>query len=109
MDIGTYQIEACQTNLYGLSMEGLYAQIMGLCGESGEVADKMKKIIRDNNAQITSEDRTEIAKELGDVLWYLSQVAESLHLNLNVIANENLEKLQKRQQEGKLQGSGDNR
>ena len=70
---------------------------LGLAGETGEVAEKIKKIIRDNNGIIDSEKKEEIAKELGDVLWYLAQLGTELKLDFNYIAEKNLEKLKSRQ------------
>ncbi len=82
---------------------------LGLAGETGEVAEKIKKIIRDNNGIIDSEKKEEIAKELGDVLWYLAQLGTELKLDFNYIAEKNLEKLKSRQERNHLHGSGDNR
>ena len=93
---------------------------LGLSGEAGEVADKIKKIIR-GDFELAHYDRKEtrdaaleehkmgIAKELGDVMWYLAAVADDLEMNLDAIAQANLDKLAARQQAGKLRGSGDNR
>lgn len=82
---------------------------LGLAGETGEVAEKIKKVIRDNNGIIDSEKKEEIAKELGDVLWYLAQLGTELKLDFNYIAEKNLEKLKSRQKRNHLHGSGDNR
>jgi NTP pyrophosphatase (non-canonical NTP hydrolase) len=82
---------------------------LGLAGEAGEVAEHAKKAIRDDGGTITDERKTAIARELGDVLWYLSQLASELRLDLDEIARENLEKLFSRQSRGMLSGSGDNR
>jgi NTP pyrophosphatase (non-canonical NTP hydrolase) len=82
---------------------------LGLVGEAGEVADKVKKVIRDGGGVISDSVRDDLAKELGDVLWYLARVAADVGLSLNEVASRNLEKLQSRQQRGSLQGSGDER
>jgi NTP pyrophosphatase (non-canonical NTP hydrolase) len=82
---------------------------LGLAGEAGEVAEHAKKAIRDDDGQVTEERRAAMAKELGDVLWYVAQLASELKLDLEEIANANLEKLMSRQKRGVLSGSGDDR
>jgi NTP pyrophosphatase (non-canonical NTP hydrolase) len=82
---------------------------LGLAGEAGEVAEHAKKAIRDDGGTVTDERRLAIAKELGDVLWYVAQLASELGLELEEIARANLEKLNSRQQRGVLSGSGDDR
>lgn len=82
---------------------------LGLTGEAGEVADKVKKLIRDANGTVSDEARDSLAKELGDVLWYVSALASELGLQLSDVAQANYDKLRARQQAGKLGGSGDNR
>jgi len=82
---------------------------LGLAGEAGEVAEHAKKAIRDDGAQVTDERRAAMTKELGDVLWYVAQLASELGLNLDEIAEDNLEKLLSRQRRGVLSGSGDDR
>lgn len=81
----------------------------GLSGEVGEVMEKVKKIMRDNDGIMRDEDRIALCKELGDVLWYISAIAHELQTPLATIANHNIEKLSRRQQNNTLQGSGDNR
>jgi NTP pyrophosphatase (non-canonical NTP hydrolase) len=82
---------------------------LGLAGEAGEVAEHAKKAIRDDAGQVSDERRGAMAKELGDVLWYVSQLATELELELEEIAETNLEKLLSRQRRGVLSGSGDER
>lgn len=82
---------------------------LGLAGEGGEVAEHAKKAIRDDAGMVTDERRAAMAKELGDVLWYVSQLASELGLELDQIARDNLEKLFSRQRRGVLSGSGDER
>jgi NTP pyrophosphatase (non-canonical NTP hydrolase) len=82
---------------------------LGLAGEAGEVAEHAKKAIRDDAGQVSDERRGAMAKELGDVLWYVSQIATELGLELEEIAETNLEKLLSRQRRGVLSGSGDER
>lgn len=83
--------------------------VLGLNGEAGEVAEKLKKIIRDKNSVISEEDKIEMAKEIGDVLWYLAVFANDLGVPLDEIAKQNIEKLQSRKDRGMLRGAGDNR
>lgn len=82
---------------------------LGLAGEAGEVAEHAKKVIRDDAGTVSDERRAAMAKELGDVLWYVTQLASELGLELDQIARENLEKLFSRQRRGVLSGSGDER
>lgn len=83
--------------------------VLGINGEAGEVAEKVKKIIRDKNGQVSESDKKELAKEIGDVLWYLAVFAHDLGFNLDKVAKDNLDKLSSRKTRGKLTGSGDNR
>lgn len=88
---------------------GFLEKVLGLPGEAGEVADKIKKILRDKGGNFTDEDRGEIAKELGDVLWYVANVALYLDIPLSEIAMMNIEKLESRRKRGRLGGRGDSR
>lgn len=103
-----YQKEAVSTAIYPFSFKVFYPTL-GLCGEAGEVAEKIKKIIRDGGSEITDEQRDALKGELGDVMWYLAALANDLELDLGAVAEANLEKLRDRKDRGKLQGSGDNR
>ena len=80
-----------------------------MASEAGEVAGKMKKVIRDKGGIIDEETKKELASEIGDVLWYVSQLSAELGLSLDEVALANIDKLKSRQQRGKLSGSGDNR
>ena len=82
---------------------------MGLLNEAGEVAGKIKKIFRDKNGTITEKDRMALKKELGDVLWYLTQICTELDLSLDEVAEANIEKLFSRLERGKIRGDGDER
>jgi len=82
---------------------------LGLINEAGELAGKVKKIFRDKNGQISQEDRQALKYELGDVLWYLAQIATELNLSLQEVAEANLEKLFSRLERGQIQGEGDYR
>lgn len=103
-----YQQRAYKTAIYPETMKVVYPTL-GLAGEVGEIANKVKKIYRDNNGVISDEVRIAIGKELGDCLWYLGALATDLNLSLTTIALENLEKLYGRQERGTLSGSGDER
>ena len=91
------------------SEKGLIEKVLGLTGEAGEAADKFKKIIRDKGGVISSMDREEITKELGDVLWYVAMIAEYLGVAMAEVADVNLEKLESRFKRNKIHGEGDNR
>ena len=109
MNFETYQINARKTAIYpGLGSNYVYPTL-GLVGESGEVAEKVKKVIRDKNGIFDQETLIAIKKELGDVLWYISNLSSELNFSLEDIAEENLNKLKKRSMEGKIKGAGDNR
>lgn len=104
-----YQKTADTTAIYPERGSNLAYPVLGLCGEAGEVAEKLKKAIRDDGGSITPETRKAIIKELGDVLWYVNAVCYELNVNLSVVASTNLEKVTSRQRRGTLQGSWDNR
>ena len=80
---------------------------LGLTNEAGEVAGKIKKIFRDRNGEITPADREALKQELGDVLWYLTQICTELGLTLEEVAEANLVKLFSRLERGKIRGDGD--
>lgn len=109
MDFKKYQEESRKTAIYPNKGENFVYPALGLAGESGEVCEKIKKIIRDNNFQIDDSRRKEIEKELGDVLWYVSNLATELKIDLNDVAENNIEKLKSRQDRNQLHGNGDNR
>ncbi len=87
----------------------LMDQVLGLVGESGEIAEKFKKLIRDKEGVLSDDDKAEIIKELGDVLWYVSTIAHLLGSDLETVARKNNEKLLSRKQRDVIGGSGDNR
>lgn len=109
MDFKEYQKKSQRTAVYPDKGKNYIYPTLGLTGESGEVADKIKKVIRDKNGIIDKETKEELKKELGDVLWYVSQLASELKIPLNDIAERNMEKLYDRMKRGRLRGSGDNR
>ena len=108
MELNKYQQEAVSTAIYGSGYTINYP-ILGLLGEAGELANKYKKVLRDDNGVLSSEKREELKSELGDCLWYIAALATDLDTSLDIIANDNLIKLRDRQQRNKIQGSGDNR
>ncbi len=109
MTMDEYQTRAKSTAIYINPHDQLVCTALGLNGEAGEVAEKLKKIIRDKAWVIDDADKKEILKELGDVLWYLSVFADSVGWSLEEVAAANLEKLSSRKQRGVISGSGDNR
>ena len=110
MKLNEYQDKAEATAIYPDSSLVTYTTL-GLVGEAGEVAEKVKKIIRSGRSHfdMTERENLEIAKEAGDVLWYLANLSGDLGYTLEDIANLNLEKLASRQARGVLEGNGDNR
>ena len=82
---------------------------LGLNGEAGEVAEKVKKIIRDKKGKMDAEARKAISQEVGDILWYCAQMATELKYSLDQIARENIEKLRSRKRRGVISGDGDKR
>jgi NTP pyrophosphatase (non-canonical NTP hydrolase) len=109
MDLNDYQQSALVTAIYPHRGSNFAYPALGLAGEAGEVADKLKKVIRDNDGVLTDPVRDAVAKELGDVMWYVAVLAAELDYDLVTIAQNNLDKLASRQERGVLAGSGDNR
>ena len=110
MTFDEYQKQALTTAISsGNDLLDLCHWALGITGEGGEIAEKVKKIIRDQNSTITDETRAEIAKEVGDVLWYLAVLADSMGVSLEDLAQANLAKLKSRQARGRITGNGDNR
>lgn len=100
-----YQKLAMKTAIFPTDM-GVYYATLGLAGEAGEIANKVKKFIRDGHSV---EKEKELISELGDVLWYVAAVADVIGVSLEDVAKDNMYKLAERQRNGTLQGSGDNR
>ena len=103
MTFEEYQEQARSTAIYPRDRAIVYPAL-GLTGEAGEVAEKVKKWIRDGVL-----DKEAIAKELGDVMWYIAALSGDLGISMDEIASQNIRKLQDRAARGKIQGSGDNR
>ena len=105
MELNEYQAEALSTAIYPNDNKVEYLAL-ALCGEAGEVADKVKKIIRDFSDKDT---RDRIAYELGDVLWYTANLARAIGYSLSEVATLNLAKIAARKLQGTIHGTGDNR
>jgi NTP pyrophosphatase (non-canonical NTP hydrolase) len=103
MELSTYQKEANKTAVYPQDAKIIYPAL-GLAGEAGEVANQVKKILRDNAGELTEERRNKIVDELGDVLWYAAALASDVGISLDVVAEINLQKLAKRAENGTLRG-----
>tara|TARA_Y100001968_G_C19151594_1_gene616442 strand:- start:283 stop:612 length:330 start_codon:yes stop_codon:yes gene_type:complete len=109
MDLNHYQKQSRTTALYPDVGSNAIYPTLGLVGESGEVADKVKKILRDKNGIFDSDSKEAIKLELGDVLWYIAQLSTELGFDLNDVADSNLKKLKSRSLRGRISGSGDDR
>ncbi len=109
MTFEEYQKESRRTALYPNKDNNFIYPTLGLSGEAGEVAEKIKKVLRDKDGMMDDATREEIKKELGDVLWYVSQIATELGLSLDNIANTNIKKIFSRLDRGVISGDGDNR
>ena len=109
MDFNTYQKNARLTAQYPNLGSNYIYPTLGLVGEAGEVAEKVKKVIRDKKGEFDNESKKGLKKELGDVLWYVSNLCTEFNFSLDDIALQNLEKLKLRAAKGKISGSGDDR
>jgi NTP pyrophosphatase (non-canonical NTP hydrolase) len=113
MKFNDYQKQSITTDSYGGQGDFLSIafinKVLGLVGEAGEVAEKVKKLQRNQDGKLTEDDRQELLKELGDVLWYLSAIAHYLDEPLGDIAQTNIDKLLDRKARGVIKSKGDNR
>ena len=112
MEFDEYQEKIIKYDTFSkcdLKEVGFVEKVLGLTGEAGETADKIKKILRDKNGVVSDEDRSAICKELGDTLWYLASIARYLDLPLSEVASKNVEKLEDRFVRNKIHGAGDER
>jgi len=109
MTFEEYQKQCETTAVYPDKGKNFIYPTLGLVGEAGEVAEKIKKVLRDNAGVMDNERREVIKKELGDVLWYLAQLSTELGLSLGEVASANVEKLSSRKERGVVNGDGDNR
>ncbi|MCX4279175.1 hypothetical protein E4T81_14635 [Barnesiella sp. WM24] len=108
MELNEYQKAALSTAIYPNDNNISYLAL-AICGEAGELADKVKKVIRDKNGQFYIADLSAIALELGDILWYAANLAKVLGYDLSDIAQMNIEKINGRVERGTIHGTGDNR
>ena len=113
MNFDDYQNKAAKYDLSNkvanLSEVGFIEKVLGLVGEAGETADKIKKILRDKDGVVSDEDRDLISKELGDTLWYIAAISRYLNIPLSEVAQGNIDKLESRHQRNKIHGEGDKR
>lgn len=109
MNLNDYQQLALRTAAPKDKKNELFHLLLGLCGESGEIAEKMKKIVRDHDSDFSKFDTDDLTKELGDVLWHLAVIADYFDIPLNDVGEKNIAKLADRLKRGVIGGSGDNR
>ncbi len=124
MEVHEYQEGTADTAIYGTATYGLvkYEPVgivdmalrlnyvtLGIAGEAGEIAEHIKKAIRDDGGTITPNRVLALEKEIGDICWYVSQLCSELGLDLEIILANNLSKLKSRKERGVLKGSGDDR
>ena len=103
LNFKSYQDMAAETAIYKSEHQVIYPAL-GLAAEAGEVANKVKKILRDGKF-----DRNAIADEVGDCLWYIAALCRDLNVDMKELAKNNLRKLHDRKIRGVIQGSGDSR
>jgi len=108
MKFSEYEEVIKATAIYPSTHKILYPAL-GMAGEAGEVANKVKKLIRDGDYRLSQEWREQLAAEIGDVLWYCAALAKDINMPLAQIAASNREKLLSRKERGTLKGSGDKR
>jgi NTP pyrophosphatase (non-canonical NTP hydrolase) len=108
MQINEYQEAALTTAQYPEASKINYP-ILGLLGEAGELANKYKKVIRDDGGILSEEKRKDLIMELSDVMWYCATLANDLNVDLNTVCELNIQKLNDRKLRGVIKGSGDNR
>lgn len=107
MTLNEYQSQAIKEAFY--EKDDIVYNALGITGEAGEIADHVKKMLRDDDGKLTIGRREDLEKELGDVLWYVANMARRLDLTLEEVAKTNIKKIQDRKARGVQHGSGDNR
>lgn len=110
MTFDEYQKQALTTAIYHPDpLMDKTIWVMGVAGEAGEVLEKWKKIVAYKDGVITEEDKADLGKELGDVVWYIAVLSEQLGLSFDDLMQKNLDKLKSRKQRDAIKGAGDNR
>lgn len=109
MLMNDYQKKAMRTARSADAKDEVFHLLLGLSGEVGEVMEKAKKVVRDNDSHFDDNFRRELYKELGDVLWYIAVLCDYFDTDLASVAELNIRKLQDRKDRGVLGGSGDDR
>ena len=111
MPFNYYQESTSKTAIYPkkTEMEAITYCTLGLASEAAEICGKLKKVMRDDNSVLTEDRKKAIVDEIGDVLWYVSELCTNLGVTMETVAQRNLSKLQKRKDSGTLKGDGDNR
>jgi len=109
MNLNEYQTLALRTARSKQAKDELYHLLLGLCGEAGEIAEKTKKIIRDQDSDFSKLDTDDLKKELGDVLWHIAVISDYFDISLEQVGDANIKKLASRLERGKISGSGDDR
>ena len=109
MNLNDYQQLALRTAAPKDKKNELFHLLLGLCGEAGEIAEKTKKIVRDQDSDFSKLDTDDLTKELGDVLWHVAVIADYFGIPLDEVGEKNIAKLADRLKRGTLSGSGDNR
>lgn len=109
MNLNDYQTAALRTAAPRDKKNEFFHLVLGLVGETGEIAEKVKKAVRDNDDFKAAIDTEDLKKELGDVMWYVAVLADHFDISLDEIAEMNIAKLASRKERGVLSGSGDNR
>lgn len=113
MEFNDYQKECRKTDVGTSAQDCIYPgwlyYVLGIAGESGEFAEKVKKLFRDNNGVIDDEFKAKVIKECGDILWYMARFLDQFDITLNEVAEENITKLLGRMERNKIHGDGDNR
>ena len=109
MNLNDYQTAALRTAAPRDKKNEFLHLVLGLVGESGEIAEKIKKIVRDHDSDLSKVDVEDLKKELGDVMWYVAVLADYFDIPLDEVGETNIAKLASRKERGVLGGSGDNR
>jgi len=109
MNLNDYQAAALTTASPKDKQNEIFHLLLGLCGETGEIAEKAKKIVRDRASDFSKFDKADLTKELGDVLWYVAVIADHFDISLDEVGTTNVAKLADRKKRGLINGSGDNR